>query len=195
MQSLFAAVDESRAEGFRARGLGEAFARNPSLLRSVSLVAATLRTHFLCGAGWRSRIHDGSLTFQHVHSTGAVKVLVDLDNALAARSGVTVEDDPVVLGVELTRENPFVRELVRDYLHTVFGDRYLDPRETRPGALAIVKNHKYWFAPHEEHRYDIVYMPPPERMPLTADERLVEGFERRLRAHLSPTVLPVGTRP
>jgi hypothetical protein len=184
MKSLFAAIDENRGVAFQSRRFDAAFARHGTLLRSVALTAAAVRTHFLTGPGWRCRIHEGSLTFIHTRSHVAVKVLVDLGNALAMRAGLAIEHDPVVVGVELTHVGPFLRELIRQYLHEMFGERYLDPRGPRPDSLAIVNNSKFWFVPHGDRFYDIVFVPPLGRIPLGADERLVELFEKRLRAQV-----------
>lgn len=182
MESLFAVIDEKRGEAFRTRSFAEAFARNPSLVRHVAVVAATIKTHFLGRRGWHFRLHEGSLTFQSAqHAHRAIKVFVDLDSELALRAGLIAQRDPVVVGVELTEENPFVRERVRDYLLEMFGDRYLDPRGGRPDSLEIVHNSKYWIVPHGDHFYDIVFMPPPGRIALGADADHVAFYARRLQ--------------
>ncbi len=117
----------------------------------VSFVALVLRDRFLDG-DWKIEVHKGSLTIKSkMHSDQVVKVFVDYENMLAAECGVSIHEDPVVVGFELTHLPAFVRELVRIELERRFHDLYVDPR--------LADKFKRWLQPKDSHKYDIVFLP------------------------------------
>jgi hypothetical protein len=184
MKSVFDTIRESRGKPLRTRPLSDV-ADVPGRIRQLARAAAIIRTHFLDNKGWRFRYHDGSLTFQYVRKPHRViKMLVDHDNVLAEKAGLLMHRDPIVIGVELTYENPFVRERVRDFLLSTFGDYYLDPRAPRGDSLEVVTNDKYWIAPHNDHFYDVVFLPPGDAISLTARPEVVDQFEKRIMSAL-----------
>jgi hypothetical protein len=180
MKSAFHTVREDRGEPYRATPLAQAFNENASLCERLAAVAAAVKTHYLAGAGWRFRVHEASLTFQQFRKRHlAVKLLIDVRNELARKAGVAIGRCPIVVGVELTAVNPFVRQAIRDHLAAQFGEHYLDPRSPREDSLRFISNDKYWIAPHNDHFYDIVFLPPGPP-PFKAEPSVVRDFKRRI---------------
>jgi hypothetical protein len=184
MKAAFETIAEERGEPLRAVPFSQAFAENPSLCERLATVAAAVKTQYLVDKGWRFRVHEASLTFQKfANRHQAVKVLVDMHNELARKAGIAIRRNPVVVGVELTHVNPIVRESMRNYLSQQFGQNYLDPRAPREDSLHFISNDKYWIAPHNDHYYDMVFVPSswPAQKP---DAGAVQLFMRRLLAGL-----------
>jgi hypothetical protein len=178
--SAFNTIREDSGVPLKACSLAMAGRRSPGLIDRCACVAAAIRTNFLHGAGWRFRVHDASLTFFHEEMRHrAVKILVDAEGVLARKAGVSMPPNPVVVGIELTNVNPFTRWLIREYLSRQFGEYYLDPTKPRGDSLQIVSNEKYWIAPHSDHFYDIIFLPPGQ-LPVRAEAAIVDEFRRRI---------------
>lgn len=185
MKSTFSQNNENRAEVFRTDSLLHAFEKMPGIRRRFIRVAAIVKSHFLGTKGWSLRIHNGSLTFQHrKESKWAVKLFIDLGNALARKADLGIHKDPIALGIELTEINTFVRESIRDKLSEMFGDYYLDPRKPRKGTLLPIPNDKYWISPHHAHVYDILFLPKDFEKSVDVDFNLVSKLEKRIMAGL-----------
>lgn len=186
MDLISDSVEEYRGEPFRPQPLAHAFSRDPELLLRLATVVAVIKGRFLSPRGWRFRVHEGSLTLQHRRDAHeAIKVFVDVGNVLADRTGVAIHPDPVVVGVELTEESPFVRRCIRDALAAEHGELYLDPRKRRPDSLDIVRNRKYWISPHSDHLYDILFL-RNARCGQPVGPETIETFAGRIRDGLGP---------
>lgn len=180
MKSVFATIAEDRAESYRPSPLAPVLQQHPALVRRLSRVASVIRTHFIPERGWRFRVHEGSLTFQYTPQPHrAVKVLMDSDTRLAERVRISPTPNRIVVGIELTAENPFYRACVRDYLARTFGEDYLDPRRPQTERLAIVLNDKYSVSPQIDHRYDLLFLPAGE-CPFEPDPVMTAAFEERI---------------
>ena len=173
-------VKEKRGEPLRATPFVAAFEENPAMCDRLANVVAAIKANYLTDAGWRFRMHEASLTFQQFRKKHyAVKIFIDINNELARKTGVAIRRNPIVVGIELTHVNPFVRESIRDRLAEQFGDYYLDPRRSRTDSLEIISNDKYWIAPHNNHFYDIVFV-QEGKFPAKAPADMVEYYKKRI---------------
>jgi hypothetical protein len=177
-------VREGRGEPLRSVPFAAAFADNPSLCDRLAQVVAAIKANYLTDAGWRFRVHEASITFQQFRNRHyTVKILIDVHNELARKAGIAIRRNPIVVGLELTHVNAFVRESIRDGLASQFGDYYLDPRRPRSDSLEIISNDKYWIAPHNDHFYDMVFLGQGS-LPVKAAAEKVEEYKRRILAGL-----------
>jgi len=180
MRSFFDTAGEWEGEPFRTTGLPAVAAADRSSLDRLAAACAVVKAHFLASPGWHFRIHEGSLTFRHgADRHRSVKLFVDKGNVLAQKCGLTITADPVVIGVELSGENPFVRSTVRNFLRSAYGELYLDPREHRPDTLEIIRNCKYWIVPHNDHFYDILFL-PRGACAYEVDPQLKQRYEKNI---------------
>lgn len=119
-------------------------------IHRVCTVASAILHNHLAGDSWRPEAYKGSITLRSDDHPGRfVKVFVDYGNQLAAKCGLSIHDNPIVVGVELTIESAFVREVLRNEFSSIFSF-YVDPR--------IAGNSKWWLKPHEERKYDILFL-------------------------------------
>ena len=122
-------------------------------------------------------VHVYSKRFEDTHKV--IKVFIDKDNKLSGREGVQVGNDSIVVGIELSSENPFVREQIREFLRKNFQSLYLDPTKGQS---------KYWLQPQvdQDHYYDIVFL-PEGRCP-EVDMALVSSYQEKITRFLESEV-------
>ena len=144
--SFFAQIQENVGEPFQTKPLG------PSDFRRIAVVVAAIEEHFIEPSHWEFFWRKGSITRQHRQDDHLViKVFIDFDNRLAEKIGLGIHRDPTVVGIEMTRLDPFVREALRDALAGRFA-YYVDPRKQG--------NSKWWLQPIDNHFYDVLFLGP-----------------------------------
>jgi hypothetical protein len=180
MESCFNTIHERKGRPFKTKPLFVFAAAVHEQVRTLARYAAVIKTHFIARPGWIFRIFEGSLTFQHYRNPHKViKLFIDRSNELAQKAGIALHPDPLVIGIELTHENPFVRQRIRDFLSEEFPETYLDPRMPRRDSIAVVNNDKYWLVPHKQHCYDIVFI-PREKQLYQVEKKAIASFEQRI---------------
>ena len=144
MSGMFSPIVEGVAVPFQTSAI------QPQNTIDVARVALVIRDHFLDG-DWDIDVQKGSLTIKSPsHPDQVVKVFVDYGNRLSNECGLSIHEDPVVVGLELTHSPAYVRECVRDELCRSSGQLYIDPRDPQ--------NKKRWLQPIEVHLYDILFL-------------------------------------
>jgi len=138
----------------------EPISSTPHRIQQLIIVAAAIASNFINWPYWKFIYHKGSLTFRHHFHEGCdlckkdqhkvIKIFVDKDKKLARKEEIDhlVGDDPIVVGIELGYEDPFVQKNIRDFLRQHFRDLYLDP---------VAGHSKYYLDP-SKHCYDIVFL-------------------------------------
>lgn len=161
MQSVFEKINEQSGDWWQTRPLKEM----PGSRQAVVTVAAVVETHYIHKDAWKPLMpHDGSVTFQHKEDNHSViTIFVDKDNKLAQKEGLSLQPDPIVVAIELTTYDPFVRSGIREKLERMF-HYYLNPE--KPGRT------KYRLKPNEDHFFDILFLEPGE-CPEVDDDTLV----------------------
>jgi hypothetical protein len=92
----------------------------------------------------------GSVTIQNHDIKGhVIKAFVDYGNLLARKCGISLHDNPIAVGIELTEMTAFTRESIRNELGRRF-THYLDPR--------IAGNEKWCLLPQKPHKYDVLFL-------------------------------------
>ena len=134
--------------------------QTPHRINNLIIVAAAIWTNFINGPFWVFDCERGSLTLrEHFHKDCTlceknqhkiIKIFVDVGKKMAQKEGVDhlLGDDPIAVGIELSYEDPLVRQSIRDFLRNHFGKFYLDP---------LANHFKYHLNP-SEHCYDIVFL-------------------------------------
>ena len=167
--SRFIRIDESRAKAYRTKPL-----QKKDIQRLSIVVAAILGNH-LAQQSWQREFWKGSVTLKNPDQLSLlVKVFVDYDNGLAKRCNIKIHDDPIVVGVELTNQPAYIREVVRDELKRI-ANYYIDPRDPN--------NSKWWLKPIEGHKYDILFL---EKGPCPFDYD--EGLQMTLQEELGQDI-------
>lgn len=128
----------------------QTLAIHPGDIHRVSAVAVAMLHNHLSGESWRAEAYAGSITLRSDHLPGRfVKVFVDYGNQVATKCGLSIHEDPIVVGIELTFESAYLREMLRNELSSKFS-YYVDPREEG--------NSKWWLKPHKARKYDILFL-------------------------------------
>ena len=167
----FDRIDETAASAHQTLAI------QPGDIHRVSAVAVAILHNHLSGESWRAEAYAGSVTLRSDSHPGRfVKVFVDYGNQVATKCGLSIHEDPIVVGIELTIESSYLREALRNELSSKFS-YYVDPRE---GG-----NSKWWLKPHKERKYDILFlMQGPCEYELDEVElsRLMDELERSIKA-------------
>ncbi len=116
----------------------------PHALHRLATVTAIIEYNFCLPDQWRAWPVLGSVTFQHQqHSRWVVKAFIDDGNRLANRNRLHLSNDPIVVGVDLTDREPFVRCAIREHLRLNFRN-YIDP-EANGNKIRIMPDNEHWF--------------------------------------------------
>lgn len=138
------------------------FRKNRDMVENIMNVAAYIHIHYIGleeQKEWSIRLNQGSITFQKDNNPHkVVTIFYDFENQLAYKEGFNInQKDSIVIGIELTKEEPFIREAIRGKLDDMFNNHKYDPRnyyrDPRKGSP------KYYLTPNEDHLYDIIFLP------------------------------------
>jgi len=107
-------------------------AQTPHRIHNLKIVAAAIGTNFINRPFWVFNCEKGSLTLrEHFHEEcticeknqhKVIKIFVDVGKKMAQKEGVghLLRDDPIAVGIELSYEDPSVRQSIRDFLRKYF---------------------------------------------------------------------------
>ncbi len=142
-------INETNSVSFKTTKLLELDHMFPGLIKRIASVTSIILDHFINIEEWKWHAEEGSITIQQKkNNLKVVKVFVDDNGKILSKVPGFTEDHAIVVGIELTTEDPFTRKQIRDYLRNTFGNHYLDPRNFDKTDLL----------PQTEHMYDIVVL-------------------------------------
>ena len=142
-------IVESKTERFQTRKFSELDHIFPGVLKRIARVTAIILNNYINQSEWDLIIVEGSVTIQHKkNNSRVIKVFIDDSGDIFNKIPHWTDDHAIIVGVELTTEDPFTKKLIRDNLRSTFGCNYIDP----------VNNNKTYLAPQLEHLYDLVVL-------------------------------------
>lgn len=142
-------IAESNTDSFKTSKLLELDRRYSGVIKRIASVTSIILDHFIYTGEWNWHAEEGSITIQeNKNNLKVIKVFVDDNGKLFSKVPGYTEDHAIVIGVELTTEDPFTKKQIRDYLRNTFGDHYIDPKAFE----------KTYLQPQTEHFYDIVVL-------------------------------------
>jgi hypothetical protein len=142
-------IVETNAEMFQTSKLLELDHRFAGVIKRISSVTSILLDHFVNCNEWEWHAVEGSITIQQIkNNLRVIKVFVDDNGKIFRKVPGFAEDHAIVVGIELTTEDPFTRKQIRNYLGSTFGNHYIDPKTFYKIALL----------PQTDHLYDIVVL-------------------------------------
>jgi len=142
--SRFIHFNEQDAESFQTSALQRVD------VPRVARVVLAIKEDYLAQVTWIREPYKGSITLRsEKHPGQVVKVFVDYGNKLASKCGVSIHENPIVVGLEMTEQCAFVRECIRNELNNRFS-YYIDPRKGNGS--------KWWLKPIDHHKYDILFL-------------------------------------
>lgn len=163
-------------------------------LKGLAEVMAFIEYHLIAPEPWDWRLRDGSITYQNRKETHRViKIFVDyhrkLLNKMNSITNFVGPPDPIVIGVELTYEDPYTRHLLREGLKNEY-PFYGDPR--------VGGNSKYFLQPvppdkRDQHIYDVLFLGTGrcENIPENLIEKTLLKLEEEYK-HPTGKAFPVG---
>jgi len=162
----FTQIDELLAKSFQPKKL------ETKDIQRLAMMTAILLSNHVDLATWTAEVREGSITLQNKELKGQViKIFIDYKNKLANLCGLSLHDDPVAIGIELSNQPAYLREIVRDKLSLQFKQHYIDPRKEG--------NDKWWLKPIDSHKYDILFLGQGP-CDFTFDERVFVELQDKL---------------
>ncbi|MDZ7774413.1 MAG: hypothetical protein U5L09_01755 [Bacteroidales bacterium] len=166
-KSRFSPINENQSDYFKHKPI-----KTDDDYKRLLRAGTYLLSHFVVKEHYSIRPNKGSLTFQHKNEKHrVVSFTIDYDSQLADKMDIYSRlrnnhhfrerpedfDEMVIVYIELTKYEPFVRDAIRKELEK----RYLYCNPTRKGYSKI---HVF---PQKEHHYDVLFLPKgpcPEEM-------------------------------
>lgn len=130
-------------------------------IERIAVVMAYIEYHLIDPNQWNWELKEGSITYQsNVDKHRVIKIFIDYGKKLLNGIGFNKftshlenTESPVVIGVDLTKEDPYTRNCLREHFLDDYS-HYLDPRS--------FVGYKYYLQPkHIDqylHIYDVIFL-------------------------------------